>query len=207
MDCLTKAQGALVGSEGSFRRLEGPAHILPFFERASVISQRVVSLQGDEGKPCESQLSVEDVKLALEQRTPLVFDALSLDATNDALMEEAARFPGQIPFVLSLGGDNLFSSTPSPSSLPYGAKILGPLVCWEDSDGFSMDGNALEPGPLCIAQLDGSEVQWPSHLVCFGVTKARKVQSRTPSLMRLLEDCYRSVGSWGCRWMASKMKS
>ena len=167
MDCLTKAQGALVGLEGSFRRLEGPAHILPFFERASVISQRVVSLQGDEGKPCESQLSVEDVKLALEQRTPLVFYALSLDATNGALMEEAARFPGQIPFVLSLGGDNLFSSTPSPSSLPYSAKILGPLVCWEDSGGFSMDGDALEPGPLCIAQLDGSEVQWPSHLVCF----------------------------------------
>ena len=128
MDCLTKAQRALVGSEGSFRRLEGPAHILPFFERASMISQRVVSLQGDEGKPRESQLSVEDVKLALEQRTPLVFYALSLDATNGALMEEAARFLGQIPFVLSLGGDKLFSSTPFPSSLPYGAKILGPLV-------------------------------------------------------------------------------
>ena len=55
-----------MGSEGSFRRLEGPAHILPFFEWASVISQRVVSLQGDEGKPRESQLFVEDVKLALE---------------------------------------------------------------------------------------------------------------------------------------------
>ena len=104
MDCLTKAQGALVGSEGSFRRLEGPAHILPFFEKASVISQRVVSLQGDEDKPRESQLSVEDVKLALEQQTPFVFDALSLDATNDTLMEEAARFPGQIPSVISLGG-------------------------------------------------------------------------------------------------------
>ena len=70
-----------------------------------------------------------------------------------------------------------------------------------------MDGDALEPGPLCIAQLDGLEVQWPSHLVCFGGNEARKVQSRTPSLMRLLEDCYRSIGSWGCRWMASKMKS
>ena len=31
-----------------------------------------------------------------------------------------------------------------------------------------MDGDALEPGPLRIAQLDGSEVQWPSHLVFRG---------------------------------------
>ena len=42
LGCLTKAQGALVGSEGSFRRLEGLAQILSSFERASVVSQRMV---------------------------------------------------------------------------------------------------------------------------------------------------------------------
>ena len=164
LGCLTKAQGALVGSEGSFRRLEGPAQILSSFERASVVSQRMVLFQGDEGKPREPQFFVEDVKLILEQRIPLVFYALS---SNDTLLEEAARFTGLIPSVLSLKGVRLFSSTPSPSSLPSGAKVLEPLVCWEDSGSFSMVGDALEPGPLRIVQLDGSEVQWPSHPGCF----------------------------------------
>ena len=44
------------------------------------------------------------VELTLEQQTPLVFYALSLDAMNDALMEEAARFPGQILSILSFRG-------------------------------------------------------------------------------------------------------
>ena len=30
-----------------------------------------------------------------------------------------------------------------------------------------MVGDALESGPLRIVQLDGSEVQWPSHPRCF----------------------------------------
>ena len=94
LGCLTKAQGALVGSEGSFRRLEGPAQILSSFERASVVSQRMVLFQGDEGKPREPQFFVEDVKLILEQRIPLVFYALSSNATNNALLEEVARFTG-----------------------------------------------------------------------------------------------------------------
>ena len=128
----------------------------------------------DEGTPREPQLSVEDVKLVLEQRNPQIFDALSSDVTNDALLEETARFTGQIPLVLSLGGVGLFSSTPSPSSLPSGAKVLGPLVCWEDSRSFSMDGDAVEPGPLRIVQLDGSEVQWPSHLGCLEDNKSKE---------------------------------
>ena len=110
---------------------------------------------------------MEDVKLILEQRIPLVFYDLSSNATNNALLEEVARFTGQIPSVLSLKGVGLFSSTPSPSSLPSGSKVLEPLVYWEDSGSFSMVGDVLESGPLCIVQLDGSEVQWPSHPGCF----------------------------------------
>ena len=148
LSCLTKAQGTLVGSEGSFRRLEGAAQTLPSVER---VSQRM------EGTPRELQISVEDVRLVLEQRNPQVFDALGAIIMNDALLEEAARFTGQIPSVLSLGGVGFFSSTPS-SSLPSDGKGLGPLVCWEDSRSFSMDGDAVELGPLRIVQLDGSEV-------------------------------------------------
>ena len=118
LSCLTKAQGALVGSEGSFRRLEGVAQTLPSVER---VSQRM------EGTPRELQISVEDVRLVLEQRNPQVFDALGAIIMNDALLEEAARFTGQIPSVLSLGGVRFFSST--PFSLPFGGKGLGPLVC------------------------------------------------------------------------------
>ena len=143
LSCLTKAQGALVGS---FRRLEGAAQTLPSVER---VSQRM------EGTPHELQISVEDVRLVLEQRNPQVFDALGAVIMNDVLLEEAARFTGQIPSVLSLRGVGFFSSTPS---LPSDGKGLGPLVCWEDSRSFSMDGDAVEPGPLHIVQLDGSEV-------------------------------------------------
>ena len=64
----------------------------------------MVLFQGDEGKPREPQFFVEDVKLILEQRIPLVFYALSSNATNNALLEEVARFTGQIPSVLSLKG-------------------------------------------------------------------------------------------------------
>ncbi|XP_059591969.1 uncharacterized protein LOC100259417 isoform X2 [Vitis vinifera] len=85
LSCLTKAQGALVGSEGSFRRLEGVAQTLPSVER---VSQRM------EGTPRELQISVEDVRLVLEQRNPQVFDALGAIIMNDALLEEAARFTG-----------------------------------------------------------------------------------------------------------------
>lgn len=56
----------------------------------------------------------------------------------------------------------------SPSSLPLGVKAAGPLVCWEDPGGLSVDGDVLEPGPWRIVQLDGSEVQRPTHLVNFG---------------------------------------
>ena len=50
-----------MGSEGSFRRLEGVAQTLPSVER---VSQRM------EGTPREPQLYVEDVRLVLDQRNP-----------------------------------------------------------------------------------------------------------------------------------------
>ena len=71
------------------------AQTLPSVER---VSQRM------EGTPRELQISVEDVRLVLEQRNPQVFDALGAIIMNDALLEEAARFTSQIPSVLSLGG-------------------------------------------------------------------------------------------------------
>lgn len=36
------------------------------------------------------------------------------------------------------------------------------------SGGFSVDGDVLEPRPLRIVQLDGLEVQRPTHQVNFG---------------------------------------
>ena len=56
----------------------------------------------------------------------------------------------------------------SPSSLPSGVKAAGHLSCWEDPGGFSVDGDVLEPRPLRIVQLDGLEVQRPTHQVNFG---------------------------------------
>ena len=58
-----------------------------------------------EGTPREPQLSVEDVRLVLEQRNPQVFYALGSTVMNDVLLEEAARYSGQIPSIISLGGE------------------------------------------------------------------------------------------------------
>lgn len=49
------------------------------------------------------------MRLALELRTPDTSEALSPGATNDALMEEAARFPGQNSTYSSFGGRGIFS--------------------------------------------------------------------------------------------------
>ncbi|KAL6326974.1 hypothetical protein AAG906_012658 [Vitis piasezkii] len=104
----------------------------PVLSRDAVITQgEGLDLRTD-GDPLQVKLrdspgliSEEDMRLALELRTPDASEALSPGATNDALMEEAARFPA-----------------------------AGPLVCWEDPGGFSVDGDVLEPGPWRIVQLD-----------------------------------------------------
>ena len=48
---------------------------------------------------------MEDVRLVLEQRNPQVFYALGSTVMNDVLLEEAARYSGQIPSIISLGGE------------------------------------------------------------------------------------------------------
>ena len=88
----------------------------PVLSRDAVITQgEGLDLQTD-GDPLQVKLldspcliSEEDMRLALELRTPDTSEALSPGATNDALMEEAARFPGQNSTFSSFGGRGIFS--------------------------------------------------------------------------------------------------
>ena len=88
----------------------------PVLSRDAVITQgEGLDLRTD-GDPLQVKLrhspcliSEEDMRLALELRTPDASEALSPGATNDALMEEAARFPGQNSTFSSFGGRGIFS--------------------------------------------------------------------------------------------------
>ena len=119
-----------MGSEGLLKVMKGRGMGPPLKEvglcsgpsDSPVLSRDAVITQGEgldlrtDGDPLQVKLrhspcliSEEDMRLALELRTPDASEALSPGATNDALMEEAARFPGQNSTFSSFGGRGIFS--------------------------------------------------------------------------------------------------